>query len=62
MVATRRNAACSSDRRAERSAACRSRAASCPTTIAVTRKTASATRLHELMISNEWSGETNTCV
>jgi hypothetical protein len=49
-IATRRNAACSSDKRAERNAACRNRAANCPTTTAVMRKTTSATRLHELVI------------
>src|SRR5829696_3969111 len=55
-VATRRNADCSSDRRADTTAARRDRAASSATTTAVTRNTPSATTLRVSPIQTEPCG------
>jgi hypothetical protein len=59
-VATRRSADCSSDRRADARAARLNRAASSPTTIAVTRKTPNETTIRESVRANENVGGTNT--
>ena len=55
-VATRRNADCSSARRADFNASRRDRAASSPTTTAVTRKTLMATRSPDPASCNVWIG------
>jgi hypothetical protein len=58
-VATRRNADCSSDSRADLRASRRNRAASSPTTTAVTRKTPNTTTFCDSVTWSEWVGIRN---